>query len=50
MPRNFERILAAINMVWNWGGIGLLGVGNGTARCRSEDEVERKGIGRVGRE
>ena len=47
MPRGFRGILTAINMVWNWGGIGLLGDGNETARRGSENEAKRKGIGWV---
>ena len=36
-------------MVRKWGGIGLLGAGNGTARSGDNDEVKRNGIGRVWR-
>ena len=36
-------------MVWNWGGVGLFGAGNETARSGNEDEVKREGLGRVWR-
>ena len=43
----FLQGFQAMDMVWNWGGAGLLGDGNEAARSGSENEAKRRGIGRV---
>ena len=47
VPRGFEGILATINMVWNWGGIGLLSNGSESAMKEEEIGMKREGIGRI---